>query len=91
VADQDGLGTEGQPGAVMTTAPEEPRRPVSQLSVRELDLYGNRLERCLKALSTDARSAPPSSGNWPRCRRYGNHAPKPASPSSTAVLAMSAG
>jgi hypothetical protein len=30
------------------------RRPVSQLSTRELDLYGNQLERCLKALSTGA-------------------------------------
>ena len=54
MADQDGPGAESQPGTVMTTAPEEPRRPVSQLSPRELDLYGNQLERCLKALSTDA-------------------------------------
>jgi hypothetical protein len=54
VADQDGPGAESQPGTVMTTGPEERRRPVSQLSPRELDLYGNQLERCLKALSTDA-------------------------------------
>lgn len=38
----------------MTATPEEHRRPVSQLTIRELDLYGNQLARCLKALSTDA-------------------------------------
>ena len=38
----------------MTAAPDEHRRPVSQLSTRELDLYGNQLERCLKALSAGA-------------------------------------
>jgi hypothetical protein len=38
----------------MTAAPEGHRRPVSQLSIRELDLYGNQLERRLKALSTGA-------------------------------------
>jgi uncharacterized membrane protein YccC len=38
----------------MTATAEGHRRPVSQLSTRELDLYGNQLERCLKALSTDA-------------------------------------
>jgi hypothetical protein len=38
----------------MTAAPEGHRRPVSQLSIRELELYGNQLERCLKALSTGA-------------------------------------
>jgi hypothetical protein len=38
----------------MTATPEGHRRPVSQLSTRELDLYGNQLERCLKALSTNA-------------------------------------
>jgi hypothetical protein len=38
----------------MTATPEGHRRPVSQLSTRELDLYGNQLERCLKALSTGA-------------------------------------
>ena len=44
----------GQLGTVMTAAPEGRRRLVSQLSPRELDLYGNQLERCLKALSTGA-------------------------------------
>ena len=38
----------------MTATPEGHRPPVSQLSIRELDLYGNQLERCLKALSTNA-------------------------------------
>jgi hypothetical protein len=38
----------------MTATPAGHRRPVSQLSTRELDFYGNQLERCLKALSTDA-------------------------------------
>ena len=28
--------------------------PVGQLTTRELDLYGNQLARCLKALGTDA-------------------------------------
>jgi hypothetical protein len=32
----------------------EDRRPVVQLTTRELDLYGNQLARCLKALGTDA-------------------------------------
>jgi len=36
------------------TAPSSDPDPVSQLSTRELDLYGNQLARCLKALSTDA-------------------------------------
>jgi hypothetical protein len=43
-----------QPGTVMTATPEGHRRLVSQLSPRELDLYGNQLERCLKALSAGA-------------------------------------
>jgi hypothetical protein len=30
------------------------RRPVGQLTARQLDLYGNQLTRCLKALRTDA-------------------------------------
>ena len=34
--------------------PDDPRRPVSQLTPRELDRYGNQLTRCLKALGTDA-------------------------------------
>ena len=38
----------------MTATPDGHRRTVSQLSTRELDLYGNQLERCLKALSTNA-------------------------------------
>jgi len=43
-----------------TTAPGWPpmrddhRRPVGQLTARQLDLYGNQLTRCLKALGTDA-------------------------------------
>jgi hypothetical protein len=28
--------------------------PVGQLTARQLDLYGNQLTRCLKALGTDA-------------------------------------
>lgn len=33
---------------------EDHRRPVGQLTTRGLDLYGNQLARCLKALGTDA-------------------------------------
>ncbi len=33
---------------------DDRRRPVGQLSTRELDRYGNQLARCLKALGTDA-------------------------------------
>jgi hypothetical protein len=33
---------------------EESRRPVAQLTTRELDLYGNQLTRCLKALGAEA-------------------------------------
>ena len=29
-------------------------RPVGRLNARQLDLYGNQLTRCLKALGTDA-------------------------------------
>jgi hypothetical protein len=43
-----------QRGTVMTATSERYRRPVSQLSIHELDLYGNQLTRCLKTLSTDA-------------------------------------
>jgi hypothetical protein len=31
---------------------KDPRRPVAQLTAHELDLYGNQLTRCLKALGT---------------------------------------
>ena len=34
--------------------PNDHRRPVGQLTARQLDLYGNQLARCLKALGTDA-------------------------------------
>ncbi len=53
---QDGghLHPPGQQSTVMTATPEGHRRPVSQLTARELDLYSNQLARCLKALSTDA-------------------------------------
>lgn len=33
---------------------DDSRHPVAQLTVRELDRYGNQLTRCLKALGTDA-------------------------------------
>jgi hypothetical protein len=33
---------------------EDSRCPVAQLTTRELDLYGNQLTRCLKALGTQA-------------------------------------
>ena len=33
---------------------EDYRRAVGQLTARQLDLYGNQLTRCLKALGTDA-------------------------------------
>lgn len=36
------------------TAPSGDPHQVCQLSTRELDLYGNQLARCLKALSADA-------------------------------------
>ena len=34
--------------------PDNPRRPVAQLTAHELDRYGNQLTRCLKAPGTDA-------------------------------------
>jgi hypothetical protein len=34
--------------------PDDPRRLVGQLTTRQLDLHGNQLTRCLKALDTDA-------------------------------------
>jgi hypothetical protein len=44
-----------------TTAPgwqpmgdDDQTGPVGQLTARQLDLYGNQLTRCLKALGTDA-------------------------------------
>jgi len=77
-----------QPVTVMTTTPEGRRRLVSQLSAPELDLYGNQLERCLKPVLPSALT---SSGSWRRCMPYGDRAAKPASPSSTAARAMSAG
>ena len=33
---------------------DDHRRPVGQLTARQLDRYGNQLTRCLKALGTDA-------------------------------------
>jgi hypothetical protein len=33
---------------------DDPSRPVAELTARELDLYGNQLARCHKALGTDA-------------------------------------
>jgi hypothetical protein len=36
----------------------EDRHPVGQLTTRELDLYGNQLARCLKALGTNAPIRP---------------------------------
>jgi hypothetical protein len=33
---------------------EEQRRPVNHLTNRQLELYGNQLLRCLKALGADA-------------------------------------
>jgi hypothetical protein len=33
---------------------DDPRRPVTQLTTRELDRYDDQLLRCLKALGTDA-------------------------------------
>jgi len=38
----------------MTAQPDGHHRPVGQLTIRELDLYGTQLARCLKALGTDA-------------------------------------
>jgi hypothetical protein len=34
--------------------PDDLRRPVAQLTIRELDRYDGQLLRCLKALGTDA-------------------------------------
>jgi hypothetical protein len=35
-------------------APDDHRHPAGDLTVRQLDLYAGQLERCLKALGTDA-------------------------------------
>ena len=37
---------------------DQHRRPVGQLTTRELDLYSNQLARCLKTLGTDAPIRP---------------------------------
>jgi hypothetical protein len=34
--------------------PDQQRRPVGYLTPRQLEVYGNQLLRCLKALGTDA-------------------------------------
>jgi hypothetical protein len=72
---------------------EDPRSPVVRLTARELDLYGNQLARCLKALGTDApiRAEPPppprspdlsaltpnSPPHWRNGSRSGTPAPGP--------------
>jgi hypothetical protein len=38
----------------LTAAPDDHRQSADQLTVRQLDLYASQLERCLKALGTDA-------------------------------------
>jgi hypothetical protein len=38
----------------LSTAPNDHRQSADQLTVRQLDLYASQLERCLKALGTDA-------------------------------------
>jgi hypothetical protein len=38
----------------LTAAPADHRQSTGQLTVRQLDLYASQLERCLKALGTDA-------------------------------------
>ena len=38
----------------LTAPPEDRRRPAGRLTARQLDLYAGQLERCLKALGTDA-------------------------------------
>ena len=38
----------------LTAAPDDHRQPTGQLTIRQLDLYASQLERCLKALGTDA-------------------------------------
>jgi hypothetical protein len=38
----------------MMAMPDDHRRQISQLTTRELDLYGNQLTRCLRALDTNA-------------------------------------
>jgi hypothetical protein len=43
---------------------DEPRCPVAQLTTCQLDRYDGQLLRCLKALGTDAPSAPTSSASW---------------------------
>ena len=39
---------------VSAATPDDHHRPAGQLTVRQLDLYASQLERCLKALGTDA-------------------------------------
>jgi hypothetical protein len=38
----------------LTATPDDRRRTAGQLTVRQLDLYASQLERCLRALGTDA-------------------------------------
>jgi hypothetical protein len=39
---------------LLTATPDDHRHPAGQLTLRQLDLYASQLERCLKALGTDA-------------------------------------
>ena len=39
---------------VLRATPDDHRRPSGRLTPRQLDLYASQLERCLKALGTDA-------------------------------------
>ena len=75
----------------MTARPEGHGRPVSQLSTRELDLYGNQLVRCLKALGTNAPIRADVQRELVAVHAVQRSRPKPASHSNHPALAMSAG
>jgi hypothetical protein len=44
----------GQRNTAVTAMPDDHRHRIGRLATRELDLYGNELARCLKALGTQA-------------------------------------
>jgi hypothetical protein len=58
--------------------PDDTRRPVGQLTTRQLDLYSNQLARCLKALGTDAPIRADVQSELATVRAEQDHRTKPA-------------
>jgi hypothetical protein len=58
--------------------PDDTRRPVGQLTIRQLDRHGNQLARCLKALGTDAPIRADVQAELATVRAEQDHRTKPA-------------